>query len=286
MGGGVYIGDNSWIIVEDIQCRIGQGACIRIEEGKNNVVRNIQSKWHQRGILVRGGSENTIEDCIVEENKDGIYLMGGASNNIVRRCKVFRNGNAPVWTENDRAGIAIGNYEVNPGNKIIGNEVAFNGGLRSDPGLIVYQAPYSVIRDNYVHDNYGSGVFVTISSDNTIVKNNRIINNGEEGVKADQQNISGLSVRRSRNVLVENNVIISNHVSEDTWVQDGKVDKGPRGGLDLRGNRGDDMRGIRFMNNIVCKTQNGPDIFVSEVPDTKGFMLKHPADMQAKCIEN
>ena len=102
------------------------------------------------------------------------------------------------------------------------------------------------------------------------------------GVESGYTNISGLSVRRSRNVRVENNKIISNHVAADTWRDGGKVDTGPRGGLDLRGNKGDNMSGIQFINNLVCGTQNGPDIYISPTPNTSEFQLIAPVDMQTR----
>ena len=179
MGDGIQIGNHSWIRIENISCQVGQGTCVTIDKGQNNIVRNVQSKWYARGIQIRGGKNNIIEDCLVEENLDGIYLLSGASNNVVRRCKALRNGNLPIWKTGDRTGIAIGIIGVNPGNQLIANEAAFNGGPNSDPGLIAYQAPGTFISDNYVHENFGSGMLVTISSDDSIIINNRIMHNGK-----------------------------------------------------------------------------------------------------------
>lgn len=270
MGNAVDIRDHSWINIENIHCWLGKGACISIHKGSHNNIRNIYSKWYARGVQIKGGFNNRVENCFVEQNREGIYLLNGASYNTVKNCKAFYNGNAPLWTKGDRAGIAVGNEGPQYNNSLIDNEVAFNGGYNSDPALIVYRSPNSLIKGNYIHDNYGSGMYITIGSDGSIARNNKVFNNGYKAFIDKHKNISGLSVRRSKNIIVENNQIKNNFVAKD---KKKNVDVGPRAGLDLRGNMGDSMFDIHFINNVVCGTLNGPNVYISDVPEIDGFYI-------------
>lgn len=270
-GGGIQIGNNSWIRIENFDCWIGQGACVGIDKGEHNIVRNIHSQFYARGVQVRGGQNNLIEDCIVQYNREGVYLLQGASHNTVRRCTAVSNGSAPVWKNGDRSGIAIGETGINVRNQLFDNEVAYNGGPDSDPGLIAYSAPETLIEGNLVHDNYAGGIVVGVFSDNSIVRNNRVIGNGRGVVLAGENNVSGLSVRRSRGVTVERNEILNNYVSMS---DPDRYNDRTGGGLDLKGNKEDNMKYCRFENNIVCGTKNGPDTYISSVPDTTGSIIE------------
>ena len=261
-GGGILIRGKRWIIIEDITCRVGNGACITIDNGSHNRISRVTAEWYWRGINILNRSHhNIIEDCLVRHNREGIYLLGASSYNTIRRCRALHNGNLPAWHRSDRAGIAIGESGPNRGNTVSRCEIAYNGGPNSDPGLIAYDAPNTVLDRNHVHHNYGSGVYVTIRSHDSVVTNNYIHDNGAPAVAHGSKGIAGLSIRRSRNVRVANNTVRNNHVSRDSpWV--GK-DKGPRGGLDIRGLPSDDMRNILLEDNTVSGTIGGPDVFIS-----------------------
>ena len=274
-GGGVHINNQSWIVVRDIKFLVGAGAAINITNGSNNLVQNIHVKWYWRGVNIMGkGASNIIENSLIENNREGIYVWKGAANNTIRNNKIIHNGNAPIWPfveGYDRSGIDIGHAgPPTRGNLIENNELAFNGGNNSDAAIIAFNAPETLIKNNYVHENYSSGINVTINSDSTKVIGNIVENNGAGAVTAGMKGIFGLSVRRSSNVLVMNNTIIGNHVSSDSrWKGKGL---GPKGGLDLQGNRGDIMRDIIFRNNRVSDTNGGPDIFISGKPSLPGFI--------------
>lgn len=264
IGGGIQLGAQSWVVIQDFACWLGQGACIGIDSGTHNVIRGIHSQWYARGIQIRGGTNNVIEGGVFEFNREGVYLLTGASYNTVRGAKVIHNGNAPTWTKGDRAGIAVGENGVNVGNRLIGNEVAFNGGKNSDVGLIVYEAPWSLVQSNDVHDNFSGGIMVAAFSDNVTVIANRVIHNGKDAVLSEIGSVSGLSIRRSKNALVQGNQVLNNYVSlSPANVYADQIS----GGIDLKGNVGDDMTGIQFIDNISCGTKNGPDIYLSTLPN-------------------
>ena len=277
-GGGIQLGNNSWVVVEDFECWIGQGACIGIEKGSYNVIRGIHAQWYARGVQIRGGHHNDVEDGLFENNREGVYLLDGAAQNIIQGSKVIHNGNSPTWKKGDRSGIAIGEVGVNIGNQLLANEVAFNGGPNSDPGLIAYSAPETSINGNYVHDNYCGGILIGISSDRSSAISNRVVHNGELAVLSGEGNVSGLSVRRSGGVTVSNNDVRNNHVSLSD--SNRYVDR-TGGGIDLKGNALDDMRGNKFIGNNVCGTKNGPDVYLSPKPDITGLIFQAPPSNQS-----
>lgn len=264
-GGGVQIGHQSWIVVENISCWVGQGYCVGIETGSHNVVRRVSSQFYARGVQVRGGSHNLVEGGVFEYNREGVYLLTNASYNEVRQVKARHNGNWPTWASGDRSGILVGEDGTNVGNRLIANEVAFNGGPNSDHGVVAYHAPDTVIQGNYVHDNYSGGIMVGVFSHGSSAIANRVIHNGKEAVLSGLGNVSGLTIRRSKDVLVKGNQVLNNYVSLSD--PDRYVDR-MSGGIDLKGNAGDDMTGIQFIDNISCGTKNGPNVYLSTVPNT------------------
>lgn len=272
-GGGIVIGSNSWIVIQDLYAWFGLGAGVSINSGHHNIVRGFRAKWHWRGVHISGAARhNLIENCLVEENREGVYILRGASNNTVRGCRAFHNGNAPPWSNGDRAGIAIGEKGPNVGNIVEDCEIAFNGSPDSDPGLIAYDAPQTTLARNHVHDNFGSGIYVTFHSDDSRVTDNIVERNGMPAVQSGYKGIAGLSVRMSRRVLVENNRVIDNWVAPDSrWPGKGL---GPKGGLDLQGHPGQDMTGIVFRNNLVSGTKGGPDVYISSAPNTRGLVIE------------
>lgn len=262
-GGGISVKGGEWIIIKDIECWLGGGACISLQNSNNIQVDSIKSTLYWHGIDIGNNSNhNLIKNCVVQQNRSGIYIRTNSSFNTIDNCKAFHNGNLPTWSTNDRAGIAIGASGINLGNIIENCDIANNGGPNSDPGLIAFQAPQTIFRGNHVHDNYSSGIFVAIHSDNSLVINNVVENNGKLGVQAGYKGIAGLSIRRSHTVRIENNTITNNHVSSDSrWV--GR-DLGPAGGLDIRGLPDDNMRNIQLINNITTGTIGGPNLNIGK----------------------
>jgi parallel beta-helix repeat protein len=273
-GIGIHIGDHSWIVLEDLNLLAGMGAGITIDKGSHNTVRRVHAKWYWRGINVRGGSHNLIEQCKVEGNQEGIYLERNSSYNTIRNCRAIHNGNLPYWTSGDRHAIAIGGdvKEAAIANVVDSCEIAYNGGPPETVALIAFHAPRTVFNNNYVHDNYGSAAMVSIGSDSSRITSNRIIKNGSMAVKDGHAGIYALGIWGSRNVTVMHNKVLDNTVSyHSRWPG---VHRGPKGGLDIReaGQR-HDMRGIVIQDNEISGTRGGPNIYISSVPDTSDIVI-------------
>jgi len=271
--GGVKLKNSSWIVLKNLKLKLGQGAGIELKNSHYNTIENVTVKWHWQGVRIANGSTyNQVLNAVVEENREGIYIAINSSYNLIKDCKAFWNGNLPYWNKGDRGGVLIGESGVNSNNTIDGCEVAFNGGPNSDPAVIAYKAPKTILINNNIYDNYASGLFVTIWSNDSRVINNIVQNNGKKAVLSGYKGISGLSIRRTKRVLVQGNKVLNNYVSPNSrWT--GK-DIGPKGGLDLQGNSNDTLENISFIQNTVSGTKGGPNFFISKIPKTPGLIVK------------
>ena len=271
-GGGIAVGNYSWIEIIDIACWMGRGACISIKGGSHIRARRIHAKWNWRGVdITDGGNHNTIENCFFEENREGAYIRNGSSFNTVKDCKIYRNGREPLWRRGDRHAIGIGEKGPNRANVISNNDVAENGGRPNNVAVIAFRAPETTFSGNRIHHNYGSGLFVTTDSDSSVVSDNDIYDNGMSAVSAGVSGIAALSVRNSRNVRISGNRIIGNAVSagDETTA----AYRSPHGALDVSGHKGYDMSNLNIENNEIEGNVGGAPVFVSHLPYLKGLRI-------------
>ena len=106
--------------------------------------------------------------------------------------------------DNGELGIASGG-ENRFNNLVEGNEVAFNNYAGYAPGS---QAggmkwlfnSHLTVRDNYVHDNYGPGIWIDTKNNDVLIEKNRVDDNDAEGV----------IVEASSDVVVRNDSISRN----------------------------------------------------------------------------
>ncbi len=276
-GGGIAVAGHSWIDLENIECWLGRGACISIKGGAYNVARHIHAQWQWRGLdITDGGHQNLLEDSLFEENREGIYIRNHSHDNTVRNTRVTNNGRYPLWKKGDRHAVAIGEHGPNNNNRIENCEIIHNGGPPDNVALIAFRAPGTVFANNDIHDNYGSGLFVTTGSNDSLIMGNYVRSNGQEAAAAGISGIAGLSVRNSRNVQVTGNLIIDNYVTKDSIYRN--IYRGPRGGLEVEGHNKVNMQNITISDNRVSGTIGGPDIYISERPDTSGLYLQPSPD--------
>ena len=117
----------------------GDGAGILLDGVTGVTVRNGRVINFDAGVVIQGGSNNTVTDISAQNNigtaatdfGDGIAVFG-SSGNIIRRNKIQRNG--------PYSGISlVGNSDNNliDSNTIQGNNVQFNAGVNQDQGIRV-----------------------------------------------------------------------------------------------------------------------------------------------------
>ncbi len=116
--------------------------------------------------------------------------------------------------ENGQIGIASGG-EFRFNDLIEGNEVAFNNYAGYAPGWEAGGMKWCItsglkIRDNYVHDNYGSGIWTDTGTTDVLIEKNQVNENDAEGV----------IIEASSDAVVRDNRIRGNGflVSEPVWV--------------------------------------------------------------------
>ncbi len=136
--------------------------------------------------------EWTVLDSVIQWNHGGGVALGPTSH--VERCHINHNGQIGlVGHGNDIA--------------IVNNEIAYNNyaGYNLDweaGGTKVSGSDHLIVRSNYVHDNFGSGLWTDIDNIHTLYENNHVINN---------QNI-GIHHEISYDAIIRNNIVKGNKV--------------------------------------------------------------------------
>ena len=142
------------------------------------------------GIEIDGASGNTIgmpttspgaaPGNLIEGYQAGIYLFGGASNNVIQGNAIRSNGiSTPNNGGQELGGILLA---AATGNHIANNDISSNTGS----GIVIFNnAMGNVVTSNTITKNTSTGVFIVGGSGNMIGTNgsgNAIANNGASGV--------------------------------------------------------------------------------------------------------
>ncbi len=166
-GTGIRIGANN--ITLDLGGRTvygrqtpGEGAGILVDNRTGVTIRNGRVILFDAGVVIQGGSGNTVTDVVAQDNigtaatdfGDGIAVFD-SSNNVIRRNRAQRNG--------PYSGISlVGNSDNNliDENTVQGNDIDFSAATNQDQGIRVE----------------GRG------ADNNTVSNNRVEASGLDGI--------------------------------------------------------------------------------------------------------
>ncbi|MCG2827482.1 MAG: right-handed parallel beta-helix repeat-containing protein [Thermoplasmatales archaeon] len=159
--------------------------------GSHNTIRNNRLQNNTNGILVAPGDpnnpietiNNTISNCTVYNNDDGIYLYSSSNNNITN-CSVYNNSHG-IWLgsssnnqisnctvyNNSNHGIEL--YESSNNNQIT-NCTAYNNHY---DGICLYYSSNNTITNCAVYDNSDEGIMLGDSSNNNQITNCTAYNN-------------------------------------------------------------------------------------------------------------
>jgi parallel beta-helix repeat protein len=162
----------------------GEGAGILVQGRTGVTVRNGRVILFDAGVVIAGGSNNTVTNIVAQDNRgsratdfgDGIAVFG-SSNNVIRRNRAQRNG--PF------SGISlVGNSDNNlvDNNTVQGNAVESSPTLMDDIGIRV-EGPGvngNIVSNNKVEGNGLDGIQVFFFAANTdnVVRRNTIRGNG------------------------------------------------------------------------------------------------------------
>jgi parallel beta-helix repeat protein len=257
--GNMFIGERGAILD-------GQGAAIRAFTGSadNVVIKGLIIEHYAPGSQKDAIYGATSIGWIVEGNE--IRYNDGGGLHTGKGMRVLRN----VFHHNAQTGLGGDGDSV----VVEGNEIAFNNyGKAYDynweaGGAKFVRTRWLTLRNNYVHDNWGPGLWIDIDCWKTLIERNRVENNAANGI----------FVEISYGAIVRNNTAKGNGFNE-TWVNGagievnsspdvevhGNILSGNRNGIiALEGNRGTGAYGPRIVQNLHVH-HNDVDVSTSGV---------------------
>ncbi|MGI9648894.1 MAG: right-handed parallel beta-helix repeat-containing protein [Acidimicrobiia bacterium] len=145
-----------------------------------------------------GGADWTITDNVVRWNHGvGIAATTGA---VVRGNTVYENGQLGLAAKG--AGVTFED------NEIYGNNTAgFSAGWEAGGSKFAFTSGL-VVRNNYVHDNHGVGLWTDIDNIDTLYEGNRVIDNERMGIFHEI----------SYDAVITGNEVRGNGFGFDAWV--------------------------------------------------------------------
>jgi hypothetical protein len=157
---------------------------------------------HNQGVVNHdSGNGWTIEHNTVQNNK-GAALMAGARQVVRGNC--LRN-NGQYGMNAYQAGNGITDLVV-VGNEVVGNNTddweSRIAGCGCTGGIKFWSVDGAVVRNNWVHDNHGAGLWADMNNNNFLIEDNVIEGNAGEAI----------FYEASYNAIIRDNVIRENAV--------------------------------------------------------------------------
>jgi hypothetical protein len=185
-----------------------QCAGFELRNADGNLIEGfLVKRYWEAGIWLRlGSSGNTIRKNVTTESPhhDGIQVANSPAN-LVEHNTSFANFAPPV---NNACGINV------TGSGSVGNTVRHNETFANDFGIQVLAggATNNVIFHNESHDNRRVGIRNILSSNGTLIENNRVFDNGSGAVP-----FGGILLSGSTGVTVARNKAFSNVPFDLVW---------------------------------------------------------------------
>ena len=201
-----------------------------------------------------GGVEVTVRGLVIEDyaprlQEGVIRLGGGAYDWLVEDNEVRHNSGVgivagPGWQVRDNYVHHQGQLGIKAsGNDILfqGNEVAYNNTDDIDPsweagGSKFVHTRNLVIRDNYVHDNQGPGLWTDGNNIDTLYEGNRVVNNYGPGIFHEI----------SYDAVIRNNVVEGNGFGYTGWIDGAGILVGDSPNVEVYGNT------VRYNNDGIA----------------------------------
>jgi hypothetical protein len=225
---GVYTGRNNMVFEGMTVRQTNENGFKAWNPGSNITIRGCTIEWTwYNGIDLNGTA--TFTDAVIEDNEvryngvNGIGIGNYSNGAIVRRNRCYENGTYQgdnydpnhIWTSgikvwgNNVRNLLIEHNEVYDNGPSSGGTQAFGVGIWIDEVNGVASNP-NVVRHNYVHDNYGNGIFNEISS-HTRIYGNLMIDNALIGGSGQWQAANFVMDTRN-NYHTDNNLVYNNTI--------------------------------------------------------------------------
>ncbi|HEX2391381.1 MAG TPA: right-handed parallel beta-helix repeat-containing protein [Solirubrobacterales bacterium] len=193
----------------------GDAAAVRIERGKLELEKCEVQSNESIGIVVSGGADPTVTDCLVHRCAHGVVVHNGGAGTFADN----------IITRNNEHGVVIsrgGNPRLRA-NRIVGNR---------HYGVMVIGNALSLLEDNDVMENGWSGLGI-LGGANPAVRRNRLTGNSHYAIwitagglgTIDDNDMTandwgGIGVTEGGNPTVRNNRIMNNG-QFGVWVKNG-----------------------------------------------------------------
>jgi parallel beta-helix repeat protein len=175
------------------QFRIG----ILIQGGSANTLRKNVTTTNQRGIEAFNSAANVVEQNISSDNAElrvpgGVFVSGPESTgNIVRHNEAFRNDSGIGAIVAGRGNVFFGNRSYANRNSGILNVVGSHGTVyennhvfeNAQVGILIGASNEVTARNNRSEKNAGSGIRLQNGSANSLVEKNEIFKNTLDGIQ-------------------------------------------------------------------------------------------------------
>ena len=231
-GYGVQCLGAAYVRLDSLACRGGaQG--IRVEESQHIQVLNCDVGSAGNGIIISGGSDNQVQNCVVHDNGDRGVVVSSSPSVIITGNRICNQ----ISSAGPRHGIDL-SYNCNAA-QITANIITNNLGQ----GIRIYSCSTPLLQDNMVANNGQEGVYLQSCSSASVVNHtiyqnaggvrgyyspsltltgNRIFSNNGFGIYAEAGAIigsgnlvylntgTGLTLLNSPQSTVENNTFYRN----------------------------------------------------------------------------
>jgi len=237
--GMTFVGENGAILDGDGVVNFAFNGTKSGKVVANNVtIRNLEIRGYSSdlgtGPIMAALRQNVqtsgwvVEDCNIHHNSAGGIKTG--NNMVIRGNWIHDNGQVGISGSGD--GILIVDNEVSINNT---RDVRKTEGLAAAGGMKLLKTKNLVVRGNYFHDNNAPGIWIDRHAVNTLIENNRVINNAG----------AGIFIEISYGATVRNNTASGNGFKNARWLYGGGITVSSTPDVEVYGNTvGLNARGI------------------------------------------
>jgi parallel beta-helix repeat protein len=219
-GVGIYLSGVSWVVVQGFSVAHTPSYGINVSNSSNITIAGNHVSFAgqpvsgqiRTGIRLSNVSDSLVSGNSSDHNSDyGIMLTSGSTRNELRGNLTFNNSRVYV---------------------------------RATAGIRLYHSPDNTLDRNISHDNQDSGIESYPGSDNTLIYNNVVYNNGDHGIDdltttgqriigntAYNNVTAGINVEgTSTGATVENNISVDNGIKSPRTHSDIRIERGSTAG--------------------------------------------------------
>lgn len=217
---------------------------------KNVTISNLIIEKYATGLqtaAVTGGSGWRVSGCTVRYNHGFGIKIGSGSK--VSGCHVHHQGQGGVKVVNGASDVIYQDNEIDHNGRG-GVNMLWEGG-----GSKFVESVDLIVRGNYVHHNYGPGLWTDIGNKNTLYEDNVVSSNYGAGIFHE---ISHKAIIRNNKVesngykMLIGGIYIAN--SENVEIYDNTLKNNKVGVLARQVDRGVDVENLKVHDNTIIKT--------------------------------